>query len=63
MKTENKTVISSVIENEKLIETKETIAEELTQDLNQGKARLFSAGEMWQLRKNFRSASVKRYMN
>lgn len=63
MKTESTTVISSVNENEKLNETKETLAAELNQELKQGKAKLLSVGEMWQLRKNFRSASVKRYLN
>lgn len=42
------------------IQTSETLAVNLDQDLKEGKAKLFSIAEMWNLRKNFRSASDMR---
>jgi hypothetical protein len=56
MKTEKQTVMSP----EEKIQTDETIAVNLEQELKDGKAKLFSTAEMWNLRKNFRSASDMR---
>jgi hypothetical protein len=55
MKTEKQTVMSP-----EKIQTDETLAVNLVQDLKNGKAKLFSVAEMWNLRKNFRSASDMR---
>jgi len=53
MKTEKQRVMNP----DEKIQTPETLAANLEQDLKDGKAKLFSAAEMWNLRKNFRSAS------
>ena len=53
MKTEKQTVVNP----DDKIQTPETLAANLEQDLKDGKAKLFSAVDMWNLRKNFRSAS------
>jgi hypothetical protein len=58
MKTEKQTVMSP--ENEIEIHTDETLAVSLDQDIKEGKAKLFSVAEMWNLRRNFRSASDMR---
>ena len=42
------------------IQTPETLAVNLEKDIENGKAKLFSVAEMWNLRKNFRSASDRR---
>jgi thiamine pyrophosphokinase len=55
MKTAKQTVMSP-----EKIQTDETLAVNLVQDLKNGKAKLFSVAEMWNLRKNFRSASDMR---
>jgi len=56
MKTENQAISNPDDE----IQTPETLAVDLEQDLQEGKAKLFSIAEMWNLRKNFRSASDMR---
>ena len=43
--------------------THETLAVDLNQEIEEGKAKLFSVAEMWNLRKNFRSASDYRNWN
>ncbi len=59
MKTKNETVISPVNETK----PHETLAVDLNQDIKEGKAKLFSVADMWNLRKNFRSASDYRNWN
>jgi len=56
MKTEK----DSIIESTNQIQTPETLAVNLDKDVKDGKAKLFSIAEMWNLRKNFRSASDMR---
>jgi hypothetical protein len=56
MKTEKDPIINP----DKKIQTPETLAVNLEQDLKEGKAKLFSVAEMWNLRRNFRSASGMR---
>jgi hypothetical protein len=61
MKTEKQTVMSPEENSDNYRnQTDETIAVNLEQDLKDGKAKLFSTAEMWNLRKNFRSASDMR---
>lgn len=59
MKTRQDTEINPENENK----THETLAVDLNQDIEEGKAKLFSVAEMWNLRKNFRSASDYRNWN
>ena len=59
MKNQNETVNSP----EKKDKAHETLAVDLNQDIKDGKAKLFSVAEMWNLRKNFRSASDCRNWN
>ena len=56
MKTEKE----SFIDSNDQIQTPETLAANLDKDVQEGKAKLFSIAEMWNLRKNFRSASDMR---
>ena len=56
MKTEKQSVIRQDNENP----APETLAVNLEKELREGKAKLFSTAEMWNLRKNFRSASDRR---
>ena len=56
MKTEKESIIESVNQ----IQTPETLAVNLEQEVKEGKAELFNtfgATDMWNLRKTFRSAS------
>jgi len=59
MKNQNEAVIGP----EKNDKPHETLAVDLNQDIKEGKAKLFSVAEMWNLRKNFRSASDYRNWN
>ena len=56
MKTEKETIIDPTNQ----IQTPETLAVNLEKDVKDGKTKLFSIAEMWNLRKNFRSASDMR---